>query len=341
MFVRIIVSKRLFYVKGWRAIGRSGIMFEPASGVCPVGANIGSERMGRSYVTYLAALMLFGTNGIVASMIDLPSYAIVFTRAILGTAFLALVFALGRKKPVIFRAGKQAAYVAVSGAAMGASWMLLYEAYQLIGVSVSTLLYYCGPVIVMVLAPVFFKERTTLAMGAGFLAVIVGMVCVNGIDPMTGDSAKGFLCGVLAAVAYAVMVIANKKATMITGVENSLWQLVFAGCTVGAFMLAARTGGFSIPLESSGPILLLGVVNTGFGCYLYFSSIKELSAQTISLLGYLEPLSALVLSAALLGEHLGAVQMVGAVLILGGAAFGELAGRRRRLEPAEEVASSG
>lgn len=316
-------------------------MFEPVPGLRPAGSIFESERMGRSYGAYLAALMLFGTNGIVASAIDLPSYAIVFTRTILGTAFLAAVFVLGRKKPAIFRAGKQAAYVAVSGVAMGASWMFLYEAYQLIGVSVSTLLYYCGPVVVMVLAPVFFKERTTLATGAGFLAVIVGMVCVNGVEPMTGDSAKGFLCGAFSAVTYAVMVIANKKATKITGVENSLLQLVFAGCTVGAFMLATRAGGFSIPLESIGPILLLGVVNTGFGCYLYFSSIKELSAQTVSLLGYLEPLSALVFSAVLLGEHLGAVQMIGAVLILGGAVFGELVGRKKRLGAAGRVDPSG
>ncbi|MGE4273671.1 MAG: EamA family transporter [Desulfitobacterium sp.] len=39
---------------------------------------------------------------------------------------------------------------------------------------------------------------------------------------------------------------------------------------------------------------------------------------------YLEPLSALLFSAALLGEKLTPSQLVGALLILGGAAFGEL-----------------
>ena len=40
--------------------------------------------------------------------------------------------------------------------------------------------------------------------------------------------------------------------------------------------------------------------------------------------GYIDPLSALVFSALLLGERLSPVQLLGAVLILGGAAFGEL-----------------
>ena len=72
------------------------------------------------------------------------------------------------------------------------------------------------------------------------------------------------------------------------------------------------------------PILILGIVNTGIGCYFYFSSIGHLPVQTVAICGYLEPLSALIFSAALLGEKLGPAQISGAALILGGTAFGEL-----------------
>lgn len=125
------------------------------------------------------------------------------------------------------------------------------------------------------------------------------------------------------------MVIANKKATGVTGVENSLWQLVFACVVVAVFTAFNHTGELSIPAQSILPMLFLGIVNTGLGCYWYFSSIKRLSAQTVSIFGYLEPLSALAFSALLLGEHLSVVQVFGAVLILGGAAFGELFGGKK------------
>ncbi len=309
--------------------------------VIPFSSGSRKEPMNRAYLSYFAALVLFGTNGIVASMIDLPSYEIVLARTLVGALFLAVVFAVSRKKMQIVRVGgKQVACLVVSGVAMGASWMLLFEAYRLVGVSVSTLLYYCGPVIVMALAPVVFKERMSLALVAGFAAVLGGMVCVNGFAPPSAESSWGFACGVLSAIMYAVMVIANKLAAGVTGIENSLWQLVFACVSVFVFTVANHTGEISIPAESIAPILFLGVVNTGLGCYWYFSSIKHLSAQTVSIFGYLEPLSALAFSAVFLGEQLALVQVVGAALILGGAAFGELVGRKKRIDAAPDAGSA-
>jgi len=52
----------------------------------------------------------------------------------------------------------------------------------------------------------------------------------------------------------------------------------------------------------------------------------------VAIWGYLEPLSALLFSAALLGERLSPLQIVGAVLILGGAALAQLF-RQRQLRP--------
>ena len=71
-------------------------------------------------------------------------------------------------------------FILLSGIAMGTSWMFLYEAYQQIGVSLASLLYYCGPVIIMILSPVIFKERLTASKVAGFLVVLLGIVLVNG-----------------------------------------------------------------------------------------------------------------------------------------------------------------
>ena len=120
------------------------------------------------------------------------------------------------------------------------------------------------------------------------------------------------------------MVVFNKKAASITGLENPTWQLITSFITVAVFLGLKQ--GFSIHIAPANliPILLLGIVNTGIGCYFYFSSIGFLPVQTVAILGYLEPLSALFFSAAFLGETLGFVQLIGAALILGGAAFGEL-----------------
>ncbi len=223
---------------------------------------------------------------------------------------------------------RHALYLVISGVAMGTSWMFLYEAYVQVGVSVASLAYYCGPVIVMILAPILFREKMTAARVLGFLTVLAGLFCVNAQALSQGKTAWGLICGLLSAVMYAFMVIFNKKAVSITGLENAMWQLITSFITVAIF--TGLKQGFAIPItrDDLAPILLLGIVNTGIGCYLYFSSIGGLPVQTVAILGYLEPLSALLFSAALLGEKLSPVQIVGAALILGGAAFGELWGQK-------------
>ena len=75
-------------------------------------------------------------------------------------------------------------------------------------------------------------------------------------------------------------------------------------------------------------ILVLGILNTGIGCYLYFSSLNELSVQTVAICGYLEPLSAVIFAASLLGERLSAIQIIGAAFIIGGAMIAEVFGEK-------------
>ena len=278
---------------------------------------------------YIAALLLFGSNGIVASYISLSSYEIVFTRTLIGSLFLALIFIFTKQKAQFWRDKLHFLYLAISGVAMGTSWMFLYEAYAQIGVSIATLAYYCGPVIVMILSSMIFKEKMTAAKLIGFLAVILGMLCVNAGALLQGSVSWGLIFGIFSALTYAFMVIFNKKALSITGLENSTWQLIISFLTVAIFLGLKQGFSINIPSENLLPILFLGIINTGVGCYFYFSSISDLPVQTVAIGGYLEPLSALLFSAAFLGEALGFVQIVGSVLILGGAAFGELFRQQR------------
>ena len=283
------------------------------------------------YFKYIAAMLLFGTNGIVASQITLSSYEIVLTRTLLGSLFLVSLFVFSKQQLHCWRNKRHFLYLAVSGIAMGLNWMFLYVAYTQIGVSLGILACYCGPVIVMMLSPIVFRETMTAPKLLGFLAVLTGMVLVNAQALSDGKTAWGLFCGLMSAVMYAVMVIFNKKAASIQGLENAMWQLVGSFVTVAVFVGVKQ--GFAIQLTPADvvPVLVLGLVNTGIACYLYFSSLGQLPVQTVAISGYLEPLSALLFSAMLLGERLAPIQIAGAVLILGGAAFGEVMGQRERV----------
>lgn len=282
----------------------------------------------KSFCKYLFALLLFGSNGVVASFIPLNSLHIVLLRTMIGSILLIALFFITGGKLTFYKHKKQFLFLTVSGIAMGASWMFLYEAYARIGVSIATLIYYCGPVIVMALSPLLFKERLTSNKIIGFIAVILGVVLINGNIFDGKADIFGIVCSLLSAVTYAFMVICNKKAKDIVGLENSTLQLFIAFLTVAVFVGLKQGYGMEITSSSILPILILGLLNTGIGCYLYFSSIGKLKVQTVAICGYLEPLSAVLFSTVILHENMLPLQIVGAVLIIGGAMIGELLHKR-------------
>lgn len=131
--------------------------------------------MNNGLFTYLAALLLFGSNGIIAAAIALPSSDIVLLRTFLGALSLVTILAITQHHKLQAPSRpREAAALLLSGAALGASWIFLFRAYQTIGVGVSSLLYYCGPIIVMALSPLIFGEKLTGGKIAGFVAVACG-----------------------------------------------------------------------------------------------------------------------------------------------------------------------
>ncbi|NMB13632.1 MAG: EamA family transporter [Gallicola sp.] len=277
----------------------------------------------KAYIKYISSLLLFGTNGIIASFILLPSNDIVFLRSLIGSILLLLIFLASQNTWTFLKYRKDIFFAVLSGAFMACSWSFLYEAYQQIGVSLATLLYYCGPIIVMAISPVLFKEKITPRKLISILIVLFGVVLINRGASISGLSFFGILCGILAAFFYAFMVIFGKLGERIGGFEKSVIQLISTFLFVLLFRVITK--GFSFEFSGGNwiPILLLGL-STGIGCYLYFSPLSKIPAQTIAISGYLEPLSAVLLSVLILRERMLPVQIIGAVFILGGAILGEI-----------------
>ncbi|WP_216662628.1 EamA family transporter [Adlercreutzia sp. ZJ473] len=90
---------------------------------------------------------------------------------------------------------------------MGLSWLFLYEAYQTVGVAVSSLAYYCAPIMVLALSPVVFKERLTGRILLSFAVVLAGALALNWGSVEGAGSLWGFFCGWMSAVRRAGRVV--------------------------------------------------------------------------------------------------------------------------------------
>ena len=278
----------------------------------------------KSLIFFIAAMVIFGTNGLIVANISLGSAEIVLMRTFLGSLFLLAIVLV--KRSFSFADLKADLIPAtIGGAALGLNWVLLFSAYRSAGVGLSTLTYYCGPIIVLALSPVLFREKLTWNKLLAIAAVAVGMFCITGDIEPGSDVQTGILFGGGAALLYASLIVANKRVKRLSGLNCAMYELIVAFFVVLIYLLASNVKLPVIPAaEDIVWVLAIGLVNTGLAYYLYFSSLQKLPGQTVALVCYIDPLTALLVSGAFLGEKLLGVQIAGAVLILGGACLGEL-----------------
>ena len=184
------------------------------------------------------------------------------------------------------------------------------------------------PTIVMLLSPLVFREKLTAKKAACAAVAILGMVLVSGVaggSGTQGSSFRGVLLGLGAAVFYSAVVIMNN---MIVGVDpwrKTYIQLLSAGLVMVPYLLL--TGG--VDPGSFTPLtvvllLVVGIVHTGIAYVLYFGSMDGLRVQSVAILSYIDPVSALLFSAILLQEPLSLLNIIGAVMIIGSAVVSEL-----------------
>ena len=167
--------------------------------------------MKKPFLKYIIALLLFGSNGIVANYINLTSMETVLLRTFIGSVLLITLFVLTKQNLTFHKNLQSFFFLCISGIAMGMSWIFLYEAYWQIGVGIASLCYYCGPVIVIVLSPFIFKEKLNTPKVIGFLSVLCGIFLVNGNSYENNQNSWGIFCGLMSAFMYAFMIIFNKK----------------------------------------------------------------------------------------------------------------------------------
>lgn len=296
-------------------------------------------------LSLIIAMLIFGTIGIFRNLIPMPSSVIALIRGAGGTLFLVVFCILRRKKLSGPAIGSNLFLLVVSGAFIGFNWILLFEAYRYTSVPTATLCYYLAPVIVILVSPILFKEPLPARKIVCVVVALVGMVFVTGVADRLffgaeqavaqaaasgKDDLKGILFGLGAAALYASVVLMNKKLSGVQAFERTVMQLGAAAVALVPYvLLTGEWRGLDWNATSVGLLLVVAIVHTGISYALYFGAIKDLPAQTSALLSYIDPVSAILFSAALVNcfeneKPLTPTGIVGAVLVLGATILSEL-----------------
>ena len=292
----------------------------------------------------IIAMLIWGSIGIFVRYIDFTSSQIALVRAIVGSIFL-IVFSLISKEHLSKEKIKSNLLVLVAcGICLGFNWIFLFQAYNYTTISTATICYYLAPVIVMFLSPFLLKEKLTPVKVLCIVAAMIGMLCIVGIDKssMGGNNIVGIVYGLSAACLYAGVVVLNKFLKDISGRDSSVVQLSVAAIFLIPYVIFTEK--ISLAGVSSKSIILLliiGIVHTGIAYLIYFTVIQKLESQTVAIYSYVDPISAIIMSAIILSESMSLLQILGGILILGSTFISEIYSNKiKSQEVLVEVANS-
>ena len=277
----------------------------------------------------IMSMTVFGTLGLFVRNISVSSGELALYRAVLAALLIGVYLLVSRQKIPFARIKKEVPLLLLSGAAMGVNWILLFEAYRYTTIAVATLCYYMAPVLLIAFSPLLFKEKLTGRQIVCVLLAALGMVLVSGV--LDGGGLNGIALALGSAVLYALITAVNRKYLgPVDAYDKTIVQLGAAGLVLVPYLLL--TGGFAglrvTPL-SAGLMLLVSLTHTAIPYALYFGAMVRLPTQTVALMSYLDPITALLLSALVLHEPLSPAGLAGAALVLGATLLSELWERKK------------
>lgn len=267
------------------------------------------------YVYVIVAMLIWGSVGLFGRWADQPAAVIVFYRVL--SAFVVLgVYQLlrGGLRHVWREATRQRGWVIFGGLVLALNWIFFFQAVELTSVANAVLSYYLAPLIVTILTPWLLKERlerrTMFAVGLGFLGTII----MNPLGYVGGHDLLGILSGVTAALFYALVTISGKKVTGMGAINLVLWQTGVAVIVLTPYVF--WRGMTLPPLNSMLAMCSIGVVHTALALTLYFLGLRSVKVQHVGVLGYLDPVSAILFAFLFLQEVPGLQTLIGGTLIL-------------------------
>lgn len=248
----------------------------------------------------------------------LTTFSILSYRMLFASILVAVLMLIGR---VSFATNlKELRWFAVLGFLYYGSAALLFQAYGGMASGLATTLHFMYPVSVTVIMALVYKQRPSVVTICAIILSFVGVALLCLRESSTGVSSLlsvflVLLSGVCYAV-YLVLVSTVKRINQQNSQKLTFYVLMFSGAF---FMLSTLQGGGLqiIPSASAGiNLLLMATLPTLLSNLALVRSVKNIGSTLTSVLGAMEPLTAIIVGILVFDEPLRGLMVVGIILIL-------------------------
>jgi len=214
---------------------------------------------------------------------------------------------------------------------------LFFASLERIDVSLASLLMCSYPALVVAGAVLLRRERASRRRAVALVVALLGvaLVLAGGVGGAMDPLGIGLALG--AAIAYAAYVLVSDR-LLGTTEPLVLATMLCAGAATAFAFGGGATGSLEAPRAST--LLVVGaiaLVATVLPIAAFLGGVQRIGPSRATILGTIEPPVTIALSALVFGERLGAVQLLGAGLVVAGVVILQL-GRRTKLRPVPQPA---
>jgi drug/metabolite transporter (DMT)-like permease len=228
----------------------------------------------------------------------------------------------------------------------GIGWFGIYNvalnaAEQHLDAGTTAMLVNIGPILIAVFAGLLLGEGFPRWLLAGIAVAFAGVVVIGVATRDADADPVGVVLCVVAALAYAVGVVAQKPVLR----RLPPLQVTFTACAIGAVCVLPWAGTLvgELGRATAGPVagmVYLGVVPTALAFSTWAYALKRMDAGKLGVTTYLVPPLVILLGWLLLDEVPPAWALVGGVICLAGVALSRRRGRVRPPVPVPQEAGS-
>lgn len=196
--------------------------------------------------------------------------------------------------------------------------ILLIESYKYIPSGVATTIHFLYPLAVTLSMSWLFGERTTTTTYVAVVASLVGVALLAWGDHTQGDFQRGVTLALLTVVTYAAYIVGVMRSSA-SSIDSLV--LTFYVLVIGAglfFIYAVSTTGIEYVHRWSDwrDLIMLALVCTVLSDYTLILAIKRIGSTLTSILGSMEPLTAVVVGVLYFGEQFDSSSVAGLILII-------------------------
>lgn len=205
-----------------------------------------------------------------------------------------------------------------SGVMLGLHFLLWMSSLRLTTVASSTVILTLEPILIALGSYWLFGSRTNKAMILGMAMAVIGSVAIGSGDfGLSRQALIGDALSLLGTIAVSVhMLIGKHLRDTISAFVYNFWVFAMAASSLAVYNISQgfSFGGYA-PREW-GIFLLLAIVPTLFGHYLFNWLLKYMSASAVSMAVLGEPVFATILAYFLLDESISPLQLGAGLFIL-------------------------